>query len=60
MSLDEELAEWNSVYPRIIFKEVIFSIEENLMEINAKGELPLYKSHGFEESVKKWFLKELS
>ena len=48
------------MYPRINFKEVIFQIDENMLEINAKGDLPLYKSHGFELQVKTWFLKEIS
>lgn len=40
--------------------EVIFSIDENVVEVKARGDLPLYKSHGFEEKVLKWFVQELS
>jgi hypothetical protein len=40
--------------------EVIFKVDPNLIQVNAKGDLPLYKAHGFEEAVKKWFLSELS
>ena len=60
LTLSEELSAWNSVYPRMNVNAVIFSIDENLIVVNAKGDLPLYKSHGFEEQVKKWFVRELS
>jgi hypothetical protein len=35
--------------------EVQFIIDEGTVVVSAFGELPLYKTHGFEEAVKKWF-----
>ncbi len=60
MTLSEQLSEWNSVLPRVNVNEVIFTLDENLIVVNALGDLPLYKSHGFEEQVKRWLVRELS
>lgn len=42
MTLGEELAEWNSVYPRINVNEVQFIVEEEQVSVSAFGDLPLY------------------
>lgn len=60
MSLSETLAAWGSMYPRLTINEVVFSAEEENIVVSAFGELPLYKSHSFEISVKKALIKELS
>lgn len=59
MTLGEDYAAWGSLYPRILFDEVVFQIDEQLITVSAFGELPLYKSHQFEKSVKKWLSGQL-
>ena len=59
MTLGEDYAAWGSLYPRILFDEVVFNIDEQLITVSAFGELPLYKSHQFEKSVKKWLTAQL-
>jgi hypothetical protein len=31
-----------------------------MISVNAKGDLPLYKSHKFEEGVKKWLIDQIA
>jgi hypothetical protein len=59
LSLGEEYAAWGSLYPRINIDEVLFSVQEDLIVVSAFGDLPLYKSHDFERSVKRWFTSQL-
>jgi hypothetical protein len=60
MSLGEEYATWGSLYPRINIDQVQLQVEDSLISVSAFGDLPLYKSHEFEASVKKWFVSQLS
>ena len=60
MSLGEHLAKWGSMYPSITINEVLLSVEEENVVVNAFGQLPLYKSHAFEQNVKKSFIKQLA
>jgi hypothetical protein len=53
ITLGEYLAGWGSMYPRININEVMLAVEEENVVVSAFGELPLYKSHVFEQSVKK-------
>ena len=57
LSLGEEYAAWGSLYPRINVDQVSFAVQEDLIKVSASGEVPLYKSHEFEKSVKKWFVQ---
>ena len=52
LQMGEELSHWGSLYPRLRVVDVIFSIEEENVVVSAFGDLPLYKSHTFEISVK--------
>jgi len=56
MSLGEEYASWGSLYPRLNIEQVNFQVQDNLIIVSAFGDLPLYKSHQFEKSVKAWFI----
>ena len=60
MSLGEEYAPWGSLYPRINIDDVKFAIDQNLVVVSAFGDLPLYKAHTFEQSVKTWFVGQIS
>lgn len=60
MSLGEEYASWGLLYPRFNIDQVLFQIDESLITVSAFGDLPLYKSHQFEKSVKKWFMSQVS
>jgi hypothetical protein len=56
MRFAEEYSKWGSLYPRINIEGVIFKVPDYEIVVSAKGELPLYKSHLFEISVKNWFI----
>lgn len=56
LSLGEEYASWGSLYPRLNIDEVALQVQDDLIVVSAFGDLPLYKSHEFEKSVKKWFV----
>lgn len=43
-----------NVYPKIEISDVAITIDPKTFLIKAKGDLPLYKQHQFEEGVKKW------
>jgi hypothetical protein len=60
MSLGEEYASWGSLYPRFNIDQVLFQIDNSLVTVSAFGDLPLYKSHQFEKSVKNWFVSQIS
>mmetsp|Transcript_27462 Transcript_27462/g.20625 ORF Transcript_27462/g.20625 Transcript_27462/m.20625 type:complete len:231 (+) Transcript_27462:77-769(+) len=60
LTLGETLTPWNTFHPSVNINDVVFSVDETLLEVNAKGDLPLYKTHNFELKVKEWFMKELS
>mmetsp|Transcript_38323 Transcript_38323/g.36687 ORF Transcript_38323/g.36687 Transcript_38323/m.36687 type:complete len:95 (+) Transcript_38323:300-584(+) len=59
ITLGETLTEWKTFHPKIDINDVIFSVIESTVEVKAKGDLPLYKTHNFETAVKAWFMKEL-
>ncbi len=60
LSLGEEYASWGSLYPRVNVDQVKFEVQPDFIIVSAFGDLPLYKSHEFEKSVKKWFVSQLS
>lgn len=51
---DQELTDSGHLYPKIEIAEVAFSMHPDMMRVDAEGDLPLYKSHQFEEGIKKW------
>lgn len=59
MSLDQELTEEGYVYPKIEIADVAFTLHPDMFSVSVEGELPLYKSHQFEEGIKKWMLSEI-
>lgn len=60
LTLGEEYAQWGSLYPRVNVDQVVFQVQNDLIVVSAFGDLPLYKSHEFEKSVKKWFINQLN
>ena len=51
--------EWGLKYPKIEVEQIAIQIEEELASITLRGDLPLYKSHGFEKEIKDWFIKQV-
>jgi hypothetical protein len=60
MSLGEEYASWGSLYPRFNIDQVLFQVDNSLVTVSTFGDLPLYKTHQFEKSVKTWFVSQIS
>jgi hypothetical protein len=60
MRFGEEYSKWGSLYPRVNIEGVIFKVPDYEIVVSAQGDLPLYKSHTFEQSVKRWFVSQLS
>ena len=54
LSMDQELTDEGYIYPKIDVSEVVFTLNQDLFQINLEGDLPLYKNHRFEEGIKKW------
>lgn len=59
MSPDQELSKEGFVYPKIEITEVVFQLDQKQFEIKLEGDLPVYKTHRFEESIKKWLTDSL-
>jgi hypothetical protein len=59
MQLGEDLSIWGSLYPRLNINDVLFAIEEDSVVVSVFGDMPLFKSHTFEISIKKNFLSQL-
>ena len=59
LSPDQELSKEGFVYPKIEITEVVFQLDQKQFDIKLEGELPVYKTHRFEESIKKWMISSL-
>jgi hypothetical protein len=59
VTLGEEYSSWGSLYPRFNIEQVLLAVDNNLVQVSAFGQLPMYKSHNFEKEVKKWFVSQL-
>ena len=60
MSLEQELTDEGNLYPKIEISDVAFTLHPDTFVVNAKGDLPLYKSHQFETGIKKWMTLQIS
>jgi len=60
LSLDQELSDEGYIYPRIEISEVAFTLHPDMFLVDAKGDLPLYRSHQFEEGIKAWMINQIS
>lgn len=60
LSPDQELTKDGFVYPKFDITEVVFQLDKKMFKIDLKGDLPVYKTHKFEESIKKWMTESLS
>lgn len=60
LSLDQEVNDDGTLYPKIEISEVAFTLHPEMFNINVKGQLPLYKSAAFEESIKKWMTSQIA
>ena len=49
-----------NVYPKLELKDVAFTMDSKSFVINTQGDLPIYKSHKFEEGIKAWITNELT
>jgi hypothetical protein len=45
ISLEQELTEEGFIYPHIDITEVAFTLHPDLFVVDARGDLPLYRSH---------------
>jgi hypothetical protein len=54
------LTQEGNVYPKIDVTEVAFTLHPDYFIVHAEGDLPLYKSHQFEEGIKKWMKDQIS
>ena len=59
IKLDTEV-ESENVYPKLELKDVAFTMDQKSFVINTQGDLPIYKSHKFEEGIKTWITNELT
>ena len=60
MSLEQELTGEGNLFPKIEITEVALTMHKETFGIESTGDLPLYKTHQFEEGIKTWFLASLS
>lgn len=44
------------LYPKVEIADVALTLDPNQFTVLTQGELPLYKSHKFEEGIKKWMI----
>jgi hypothetical protein len=54
MSLEQTLTDEGNLYPKIEVAEVAFTLHPETFMVDVKGDMPLYKSHNFENGIKKW------
>ena len=59
VSLGEEYTSWGSLYPRFNIEQILLAVDQNLVQVSAYGQMPMYQSHNFEKVVKKWFLSQV-
>ena len=65
LGLDTQLSQDGLIHPKIAINEITFQMHpdifrrSDLLKVDAKGDLPLYKSHKFEEGVKKFMIARL-
>ena len=59
LSLEQELTDDGFIYPRVEINDVAFTLHPDMFVVNARGDLPLYRSHQFESGVKAWMIAEI-
>ena len=57
LSPEQQLTDDGYLHPKIEVADVALQLKSDLISITAVGDLPLYKSHKFEEGVKKWMIE---
>jgi hypothetical protein len=59
LNLEQDLTEDGFLHPKVEISEVALTLHPDLFQVEASGDLPLYKSHRFEEGIKKWMKEEI-
>lgn len=59
ISLDQVLSKDGNLYPKLEIIEVNFTLLPESFIVNAKGDLPLYKSREFEQGIKNWMIDHI-